>query len=362
VALGSHRRNRARVAVRDVRSRVWNGEAVFFAHGIRDVLDPVGLQDQDYYAVRDELGARGYAIAYSSFSENGYDVADAARRTHQLRGLFVSRFGRPAHSYLYGHSLGTLAIMNLAETYPDQYDGVVPACGILGGTQAQLDYVMNVRALFDVFYPGMLPGSASETVPGYVMDGATQNNIIAAVMASSSGLGVIASTKQTPLEFRNSTELLTSLMYALRYQTRGADNFLTFTHGKFPVSNTNTIYSPRPGFESPELFAALALVNAKVDRFDADRAAVVRSAKNFTPSGALRLPTLTLHNQWDPLVPYFHEGIFAERVTKAEATNLLVQRASPAWGFGHCVIPAVDQAQAIDDMAKWVKTGVKPAQ
>ena len=58
--------------------RVWNGEAVFFAHGIRDVLDPVGLQDQDYYAVRDELGARGYAIAYSSFSENGYDVADAA--------------------------------------------------------------------------------------------------------------------------------------------------------------------------------------------------------------------------------------------------------------------------------------------
>ncbi|MBW8839395.1 MAG: hypothetical protein JF602_06015, partial [Gemmatimonadetes bacterium] len=30
--------------------RRWNGMAVFYAHGIRDVLDPVGLQDQDGYS------------------------------------------------------------------------------------------------------------------------------------------------------------------------------------------------------------------------------------------------------------------------------------------------------------------------
>src|SRR5574338_1259821 len=64
--------------------RNWNGDAVFYAHGIRDVLDPVGLQDQDNYrVVRDGLGGLGFAVAYSSFSENGYAVADAARRTHQ---------------------------------------------------------------------------------------------------------------------------------------------------------------------------------------------------------------------------------------------------------------------------------------
>jgi hypothetical protein len=41
--------------------------------------------------------------------------------------------------------------------------------------------VVNVRALFDHFYPGILPGSASEPVPGYVMDLAKRNEIIAAV-------------------------------------------------------------------------------------------------------------------------------------------------------------------------------------
>ena len=74
--------------------RQWNGSTVFYAHGIRDVLEPVSLREQDgSQAIRDQLGALGYAIAQSSFSENGYAVEDAVRRTHQLRGLFASRFG-----------------------------------------------------------------------------------------------------------------------------------------------------------------------------------------------------------------------------------------------------------------------------
>lgn len=60
-------------------------------------------------------------------------------------------------------------------------------------------------------------------------------------------------------------------------------------------------------------------------------------------------------------MPFFHEGIFAARVAGAGATNLLVQRANPAWGYGHCVIPAAAQVQAITDLATWVATGVKPA-
>lgn len=347
--------------------RAWNGDVIFYAHGIRDVLDPIGLQDQDaYYAVRDQLGALGYAIAYSSFSENGFAVEDAARRTHQLRGLFVSRFGQPANSYLFGHSLGALASLQLAERYPKQYDGIVAACGITGGTEAQLEYTVNVRALFDYFYPGLLPGSAAAPVPGYVMDLAKRNEIIAAVSTNPLGLAVIASTAQTPLEFTTSAQLVESLLNALYYHTRGADNVLTFTHGKFPVSNIGVTYSPRPGLILPPLTQAtltalLAGVNAQIGRFDADRAGVVWVEKNFTPSGDLQIPTITLHNRWDRLVPFFHEGLFASRVASEGATSLLVQRADPAWGYGHCVIPPATQVQAITDLATWVTTGVKPA-
>ena len=348
--------------------RQWNGTAVFYAHGIRDVLDPVGLQDQDGYStIRDQLGALGYAVAYSSFSENGFAVEDAARRTHQLRGLFTSRFGKPTRSLLFGHSLGALAVMQLAEQFPEQYDGAVPVCGIVGGTQLQLDYVVNVRALFDHFYPGLLPGSAGGPVPGYDLrtDVAKQAQIVGAVTANPLGVAVIASTAQTPLEFTNSTELVTSLLYALVYHARGADNVLTFTNGKFPVSNTGVTYSPRPGLIVPPLnlptvSAILAGVNQQIPRFEADPSAAEWAAKNFTPSGAIRIPTITLHNRWDRLVPSFHEDTLAKRVADAGATNLLVQRRNPAWGYGHCAIPAAAQVQAITDVASWVATGIKP--
>jgi hypothetical protein len=282
-----------------------------------------------------------------------------------LRGLFASRFGQPAHSYLMGQSLGALAIMEIADRYASQYDGVAPICGIMGGTLVQLDYAVNVRALFDYFYPGILPGTASEPVPGYVIDLAKRNEIITAVSTSPLGLAVIASTAQTPLEFTTSAQLVESLLNALFYHTRGADNVLTFTNGKFPVSNVGVTYSPRPGFILPPLTpsalsAILAGVNAQIGRFGADRAAVVWAEKNFTPPGDLKLPTITLHNRWDRLVPFLHEGILANRVTAAGATGLLVQRANPAWGYGHCAIPVADQVKAITDLAAWVGTRMKP--
>ena len=347
--------------------RTWNGNVIYYAHGIRDVLDQVGLQNQDgFFAVRDQLGALGFAMAYSSFSENGYAVEDAVQRMHQLRGLFVSQFGQSTRSFLVGNSLGALASMALAERFPGQYDGVVPICGVNAGTTKQLEYVVNVRVLFDYFYPGLLPGSPNAPVPGYVMDAAKQQQIIAAVTANPIGMLVIASTAQTPLEFTNTTQLVTSLLNALAYHARGADNVLTFTNGKFPVGNMDVTYSPRPGLivpplTLPALQAILAGVNNGVARFEADPSAAIWAARNFTPSGALQIPTITLHNLWDRLVPNFHETIFGDAVSKAGAANRLVQRADPAWGYGHCSMPASAQIQAITDLAAWVETGVKPA-
>ena len=142
----------------------WNGDVVFYAHGILPPLAPVSLPgpaDWDNAgALRDALGGAGYAVAYSSFSENGYAIKDGMQRTHQLRGIFTSKVGRPRRSFLIGHSLGAQVAQGLAETYPGQYNGALAMCGVLGGTKLQIDYVGHTRALFDVFYPGVLPGNA----------------------------------------------------------------------------------------------------------------------------------------------------------------------------------------------------------
>ena len=52
--------------------KAWNGDAIYYSHGVRDVDSPVDLRDQDsFFATRDLLGAQGFAIAYSSWSDNG---------------------------------------------------------------------------------------------------------------------------------------------------------------------------------------------------------------------------------------------------------------------------------------------------
>jgi len=140
----------------------WNGDAIYYAHGIRPPLDPISLDNNqdNFFEVRDALGALGYAFAYSSFSENGLAVKDGSQRTHQLRGLLGSELpGTPQRNYLAGYSLGALVALELGERYPQQYDGVLAMCGMVGGTPLELQYVGDVRALFDTYYPSVLPGN-----------------------------------------------------------------------------------------------------------------------------------------------------------------------------------------------------------
>ena len=115
------------------------------------------------HLVRDALLARGFAVASSSFSGNGFMLKDAAQRTHQLTGLFTARFSRPRRVLLAGHSLGSMAALQLAETYPDQYDGALVMCGFVGGTTREIEYMATARLVYDYLFPGVIPGRSSRS-------------------------------------------------------------------------------------------------------------------------------------------------------------------------------------------------------
>jgi len=68
----------------------WNGDVVYYAHGIVPAGLPVALPTGDGFPdVRDALGGLGYAVAYSSFSENGWAAKDGEQTTHELRSIFT---------------------------------------------------------------------------------------------------------------------------------------------------------------------------------------------------------------------------------------------------------------------------------
>jgi len=88
---------------------------------------------------------------------------------------------------LAGHSLGSMAALELAETYPTLYDGALVACGFVGGTPKEIAYMANARIAFDYFFPGVIPGSVFDISPG--MDdrpGTPQFNAVQAVLVGAS--------------------------------------------------------------------------------------------------------------------------------------------------------------------------------
>jgi pimeloyl-ACP methyl ester carboxylesterase len=337
-----------------VRPTSWNGILLLYAHGYVSPDVPVGITPDDQLVIS-LVAARGFAVAVSSFSENGEVVKDGTQRTHQLLGLFTSKFGQPARVYVAGASMGGLIAIRLIETWPQEFAGVLPACAVAGGSARQVDFTSNVRVLFDLFYPGVLPGTAVDVPAGIDV---TQDIVIpavAAMTANPSGALAIASVAQTPVQFASGPELVESIATALG-GAAGYPEILRLTHGQAYFDNTATQYT---GALPP---ATLAFINAGVQRFAGTPAGRNALEHNYTPTGDLRLPALTLSTFRDPVVPGFHRAIYGQLVAANGAADLLVQRSVPglAGGYGHCTFTPQELTQAFLDLVLWGELGIKP--
>jgi pimeloyl-ACP methyl ester carboxylesterase len=332
----------------------WNGDVVYYAHGIKDVAEPIALPvTTGFPEFRDSLGVMGYAVATSSFSENGWAVQDGMQKTHQLRGIFASIAGNPRRSFIAGHSMGGLITVALAEKFPQQYDGALAMCGVMGGAQKQIDYIANVRTVFDFFYPNVLPGNALDMPAELDLNTQVLGPAQAAILSNLSGAGAIARVAQTPVPFANGPELVQSILTALAFDARGADDLMDRTHGHSPFFNDSASY-----YTGALDAGTLAALNAGARHFDETPDAANYLAKYYETTGDLRIPMVSIHTTRDPVVPIFHEGIYASRANGAGQSVNLFQRQVDQ--YGHCAFTGHDMARAFRDLATWVATGSRP--
>lgn len=315
----------------------WNGDLVLYAHGFVDPdgSEPLTPEEQALIAA---FAQAGYGVAYSAFSENGLAVKDGVQRTQQLRGLFRSNVGLPDRTFVVGGSLGGLIGIALAERFPQHYAGVLALCGMVGGSQAQIDYVSHVRVLFDALYPGVLPGSLFDNPPLSRMEVAMLvGGAVAADPAGAAALaGVMASTFGTPVPFATPEQLVQSLVVALAFNIRGFEDVLDRTRGHSPFGNDHVVYS---GTGTP---MGDAWLNEAVARYEATPDAARYFDHFYEPDGSIGLPVVTLHNMLDPAVPAFHEALLAADVGNAGAQSSLVQLTADR--YGHC---AFEQAEVL---------------
>lgn len=330
----------------------WNGDLVVWLHGYTDPAQPITLPA--FGPIRDALLARGYAVVASSYSGNGYAIKEATTQAHQLRGVFVSNVGQPQRTLLVGVSLGGLVGALLTEKYPGQYDGSLLVSGVVGGSDDELKYVGDVRVLFDAVYPGVLPGTLLE-VPNGVNVNQALGGALAAIQANPQGVGIIAALARVKPEYSNGNQLVQSILTAIGFQLGGANDLLARTHGHSFFENQDWIYS------GPVPQAVADHVNAVVARYSATPDAQAYVEHYGEPTGDLRIPVITLHNRWDPVVPSQMEVLYAGAVGAHGAGQYLLQRTIQTTPYGHVAILPAELVANVDDLAHWVDTGTRPA-
>ncbi len=332
------------------RPAAWNGDLVVWVHGYTPPCAPVALPA--IAPLRDALLAQGFGVAYSSFSENGYAVAEAVRQTHQLSGLFKDQLGESNHTFLIGVSLGGIIGLKLIETYPHEYAGALLVSGVVGGTKAEVQYIGDTRVLFDCLYLGVLPGGLFDVpVCGTPFPTAA---VVGAIQANPQGLGALLCL-DPKLPYANSTEAVTSVATALGFQWVGAEDLFDRTHEHSLYDNDDVIYTCA---QLPQ--STVDGVNACVARYSATPDAEAFLRHDYEPDGSLAVPVLTLHNTRDPVVPIFHEALYHAKVEQQGKLAFLLQRSKDS--YGHVNFTGAELLGAFADLAHWSQTGVKPGQ
>lgn len=378
--------------------RTWNGTLLLFSHGYRPAqpappdFAPVqtDAQDAPRDAVATALLAKGYALAGSAYASNGWAVADGVTAGEQLHDFFVRKVGKPDRTYVWGESLGGLVTELLAEKHPDWIAGAAPLCGVLGGTNLNFDLAMDVAYGVKTL---LAPGLKTDDYASYEEAQASFVQARKAVLAatnSTAGLGkllLLAALVDAPTRTANydgSTlqsrggALVEGILTGLAFGTTVRQE-LEGRVGGNPSGNEDADYAARVSTSERALIesvapgstaANLALL-ANGSRVAPDAAARAKFATLGTPTGAITVPTLTLHTEADPLVLVQNESVFASKVTASKAkTADLVQLytkapahyAKPApYGAGHCNFTTDELTGSVAALDGWVRGGVYPA-
>ena len=91
----------------------------------------------------------GYASATTTFRSPGWAVKDSLKDIENVRRYFVKKYGKPKHTYLWGHSGGGGITATLIEYMPKTYDGALPMCGWVAGARRNFDGAFDLRVMYE---------------------------------------------------------------------------------------------------------------------------------------------------------------------------------------------------------------------
>ena len=304
----------------------WNGDLVMLMHGYQ----PVGAPVRTPMVAADSTPVflkKGYAVAQSQYASQGWAVGDAIVDTERLRHYFVHHFARPAHTYIYGFSLGGLEVAASIERYPHAYAGAMITCSLTVSTPEFLARgVLTPLVAFDALIPGVLPDLAAPDSPSFIPPG-----VFAKALQTHPKKAALLEKR---LQETPATLPTLSLYYmALREFERRA--------GGMPVDNRQTVYR---GFGDDAAF------NRQVHRYAGSPKAMAYARRNVTLTGHIDTPVVMQWNLFDPTIPARFHDIYPAQVRAAGNGKWLT--VLPSTGSGHCNFTDAQTAATFDTLVR----------
>jgi hypothetical protein len=354
----------------------WNGDLIMWAHGYRgegarlffnnaEIAPGVVSPAEFPIEVRAWMLENGYAWAQSTYSKNGYNVAQGVKDTHALSKRFNGLVGEPTDVFITGYSMGGHITAVSAEQFSRSYTAAMPMCGVVGD-YALFDYFLDVNAaaqqialgtsqfpVGDDYLTTTVPDIKAELGPFFPF-------VLDAEGLAFAQLVELRSGGDRPgfddaFRFWNSTA------------TDPDGNFL------FGLGTGNGALPGRPGVAvdnigvvyqtdlDPALSTAEAELNDEIVRVAADRSARSSNGLSNVPkvAGDISIPTLTMHNLGDLFVPFHNEIVYGAEAAASGTSDLLVQRA--ILGAIHCDFAASEVIAGLSDLITWADGGPRPA-
>ncbi len=309
----------------------WNHNLVTFAHGYVDPRKPVEIPENQLWVddttyIPDLINGLGYAFAITSYRKNGLAIKEGVADLVELYEIFTENFGEPNYHYLTGASEGGAITTLACEQHSDIFDGGLATCGPVGDFRKQIDYIGDFRVVFDYFFPGIIPGSPVD-IPQEVIDNwdevyvprildAIQNNMAATMQ--------LLSVTRAPFDPTEPSTIGKTVLGLLWYNVF-ATNDARVELGGQPFDNMERVY--RGSLNDRKL-------NAQVQRFRADQRALQEIEAFYQTSGVLSIPLVNMHTMADPIVPFWHQQLYAQKVLNSGSMSHFVKIPIPR--YGHC--------------------------
>jgi pimeloyl-ACP methyl ester carboxylesterase len=363
---------------------VWNGTLVLYSHGYVTPGKPLVATDAGDPGTKLYLLANHYALAGSSYSQNGWALQQAFHDQIALLDYFQNTYGKPNRTIAWGHSLGGIITAGLIQRDPERFAGALPMCGVVAGGPGAWNVGLDAEFVFKTLAPESMATSlqlVNISDPGANLT--TAETVLAMENATPQGqarLALAAAVSDTPGWFypfsaepkanqfgaQEANQFLWDqqvdfpFLFALRAE-------LEFRAGGNPSWNTGVDYA-RQLNRSVNKDEVIALYKAAGLNLNADLAKLENTArisakhsaldyltKYIVFNGDIEQPVLTMHTTGDGLVLNQDEQAYASVVSSQGNSSLL--RQTFVHRAGHCEFTPAETIAAFNTLILRMNTG-----